>query len=294
MVSTPNVTLKGNIIFDEGAQRSFITQDLATKLNLQPYGKDNICLGSFGAKSSYKNLDMGIVEIHTLSGDKIPISVLVVTRIAPPIQNSIRMSLMHLPHIMAIKLDHPVTEDEIPILIGADYYWTFIEDQVIRGKGPTAAASKFVWVTTWCILTDFHCYSFPCVCTMSAEVTSIEQFWNIESAGTQPSMEDADKQFLELYMKNSITCQQDGSYSLKFPWKDNHLPLPTNYNVCHRRTRLLARRLAQTLETLKIYGNIISEQLTQGFLEQLQSTSTTDAHYIPHHPVKKESSKTPI
>ena len=44
MVSTPNVTMEGNIIFGEGAQRSFITQDLATKLHLQPHGKDNICL----------------------------------------------------------------------------------------------------------------------------------------------------------------------------------------------------------------------------------------------------------
>ena len=44
MVSTPNVTMKGNIIFDEGAQRLFISQELATKLNLQPYGKDKIGL----------------------------------------------------------------------------------------------------------------------------------------------------------------------------------------------------------------------------------------------------------
>ena len=34
MVSTSNVTMEGNLIFDEGAQRSFITQDLATNLNL--------------------------------------------------------------------------------------------------------------------------------------------------------------------------------------------------------------------------------------------------------------------
>jgi len=45
---------------------------------------------------------------------------------------------------------------------------------------------------------------------------------------------------------NLITYQQNGSYSLKFPWKENHPPLPTNYNVCNRRMRSLARRLAQT------------------------------------------------
>ena len=45
---------------------------------------------------------------------------------------------------------------------------------------------------------------------------------------------------------------------------------------------------------LKIHGNIISKQLTRGFIEQLQSISVTDAHYMPHHPVKRESSTTPI
>ena len=91
--------MEGNIIFDDRAQRSFITQGLATKLNLQAYGKDNICLASFGLKSStHRNLDTGIVEMHTLSGDKTPISVLVVPRIALPIQNSIHVTHAPAPH----------------------------------------------------------------------------------------------------------------------------------------------------------------------------------------------------
>ena len=50
------------------------------------------------------------------------------------------MSLMHLPHIMGIKLAHPVTDDDNFDLIGADYYWTFMEDQVI---------SSLVWPDPW-------------------------------------------------------------------------------------------------------------------------------------------------
>ena len=56
----------------------------------------------------------------------------------------------------------------------------------------------------------------------------------------------------------------------------------------------IGSRLAQTLETLKIYGNIISERLSLGFIEQLHSISASDAHYIPHHPVKEDPSTTPI
>ena len=47
---------------------------------------------------------------------------------------------------MGIKLAHPVTDDDNFDLIGADYYWTFMEDQVI---------SSLVWPDPWigpCVL----------------------------------------------------------------------------------------------------------------------------------------------
>ena len=59
-----------------------------------------------------------IYEMHTL------ISVLVVPRIAPPIQNLLHTNLKHLSHVTEIGLVHPVTDDknfELSILIGADY-----------------------------------------------------------------------------------------------------------------------------------------------------------------------------
>ena len=41
--------------------------------------------------------------------------------------------------------------------------------------------------------------------------------------------------------------------------------------------------------------DIISEQQSRGFVEQILATpSTHNVHYIPHHPVRKESSTTPI
>ena len=39
----------------------------------------------------------------------------------------------------------------------------------------------------------------------------------------------------------------DGSYSAKFPWKEDSPPLPSNYGNCARRTRAMVRRLAQIL-----------------------------------------------
>ena len=112
---------------------------------------------------------------------------------------------------------------------------------------------------------------------------------------TPPSNTDKQHDFLEDYITTSITRNPDGSYTTKFPWKDNAPPLPDNYKACERRTRAMVRRLASTPDLLKIYGNIIQEQIKRGFIEKVEeTTTTTKVHYIPHHPVHKESSTTPV
>ena len=109
---------------------------------------------------------------------------------------------------------HTLSEEKNTHL-GAD---CVVEDQVIRGEGPTAVASKLGYLLSGPLHgTSSAATLFRVSAQAPAEAISIEQFWNIESTGTQPTMEGPDKQFLELYMKTSITCQQDGSYSFKFP-----------------------------------------------------------------------------
>ena len=185
---------------------------------------------------------------QTLAGDQIPISALIVPRIAPPLQNSVHTSLKNIPHLKGLHLAHPVTENEnfeISVLIGADYYWSFIQDLIIRGTGPTAVQSKLGYLLSGPLpihshnstVSLFHVSTQP-----TKDVPNIERFWNVEAAGTpSTTKEDPDKQFLRSYMESSINCQPDGSYSLKFPWKDNHPPLPSNYSICEKRTRSLAR-----------------------------------------------------
>ena len=112
---------------------------------------------------------------------------------------------------------------------------------------------------------------------------------------TPPTENDPHKQFLEQYQQSFINRDTNGSYIAGLSWKPEHPPLQSNYTVCERRTRSMARRLKQTPELLQTYSNIITEYESRGFIEKFQTTQHSDkAHYIPHHPVKKESSTTPI
>lgn len=120
----------------------------------------------------------------------------------------------------------------------------------------------------------------------------------METTGTEPQADtdtNANQQFLDTYSQRYITRLEDGSYCARFPWKENHLPLPSNYKTCWQRTHSLARCLAQTPDLLKLYDGIITDQHRRGFIERVNtSPKVGKVHYIPHHCVKKNSATTPI
>ena len=76
-----------NILFDEGAQRSFITKKLANALRLTPQRHEKISLAPFRADAStMQRLEVANVTIVSHTGEKIPLSVLVVPKIAAALQ----------------------------------------------------------------------------------------------------------------------------------------------------------------------------------------------------------------
>ena len=186
---------------------------------------------------------------------------------------------------------------DISLLIGVDYYWNIVEDHIVRGDGPTAVQSKLGY-----LLSGPLALSPPSNMVTSMHIgihndpenddQTLERFWEIESSGTLPAVKHSD-QFMDTYLK-TITREENGSYVVKFPWKEDHAPLPSNYEVCKRRTRSLVRRLASTPELMITYDQIIKDQERRGFVEKVNSTSIIPAHYIPHHHVRKDSVTTPI
>ncbi|CAH3113096.1 unnamed protein product, partial [Porites lobata] len=86
---TPPITRlhhrRAHILFDEGSQRSFITSDVATKLDLKPEMQETISLSTFGGNtSSVKRIDTATVFVETAQEENIPIRVIIVPTIAAP------------------------------------------------------------------------------------------------------------------------------------------------------------------------------------------------------------------
>ena len=300
-IRTPTHQGTAHILFDEGSQHSFILQSLADEIGLQPYKTDKIFLSTFGTHSpSIHTCNVAKIQLITNSGEQLPLSVLIVPTIAAPIQSIVASDIPQLPYLRDIPLAHPVTTDrqfQISLLIGADYYWSIIENHIIRGNGPTAVKSKLGYLLSGPMPTTLDSSTAILHTTVLETIEyDLQKFWTIESTGTSPSTTSSNNHnLIQSYIDSHITRLPDGTYTAKFPWKPNHPPLPTNFTLCERRTRSLINKLSHTPELLITYNNIFSEQAARGFIEKVQSPSLIrNCHYIPHHAVKKDSSTTPI
>ena len=300
-----NTRSQANILFDEGAQRSFISAEMANELQISPTSTADIAVASFGTTTTNtQKLGVTTVEVETESGELIPISVLIVPSIAAPIQNLVSTSVYTMPHLRDLKLAHPVTSDKdftISLLIGTDHYWSFVEDHIIRGKGPTAQRSKLGYLLSGPlpgVLSDSTSSALlqitSDVPTSEQSLPNLEKFWSVEGIGTDKVTQFLDLTFLQSYQESAISQTNEGTYVAKFPWKMDKPDLPSNFATCKGRTLTLMNKLRKSPELLQLYDGIIKEQERRGFIERVNDDTTYDVHYLPHHPVKKDSLTTPI
>ena len=167
-----------------------------------------------------------------------------------------------------------------------------MQDKIIRGDGgPTAVQSRLGYLLSGplkskCVRNDVA--SILHLTASTNEEFHLQKFWSLESMGISPQVDPPEKEFLTSYQATSITQSDDGAYTASFPWKEEHPPLPTNFNVCEKRTRATARRLHQTPDLLKCYDDIIKEQESRGFIEKIHNPKPSDhAHYTPPQPCQE-------
>ena len=211
--------------------------------------------------------------------------------------------MLQLPHLQGLPLAHPVTAAEnfgISLLIGADHYWDLVGDHIIRGVSPTAMSLKLGYLLSGPALLPHppstSVNSLHIITGHHQEECDLVRFWQVEDMAITPTEPDrSDAQFLRSYSASHISRLSDGTYCAGFPWRKEHLSLPDNLEVCQKRTRSLARRLAKSPGLLQTYDAILKEQLSRGFIELVtESDKSSPSHYIPHHLVKKDSATTPI
>lgn len=304
-VSSNDIYTTTAVLFDEGAQRSFITEKLANELQLRRENTETLHLSSFGGDSSkMQHLDTTTVYLVTDSNQKIAVHVLIVPHISTPMTNHVKTAIDNYSYLRDLRLAHPATHDHLfnmSMLIGADYYWEIVEDEIIRGDGPTAVKSKLGYLLSGPIhgakRSEAMEHIYNVITSPVAIETALEKFWALESAGIippEPSKNNEASEYMKQYQQNSVEYK-DGRYYARLPWKQDHEPLPTNYEIARKRTLNTIDRLQRQPDIFQKYGEIIADQEKRGFIERVQDENqSARVHYIPHHPIKKDSATTPV
>ncbi|XP_006818594.1 uncharacterized protein LOC102800821 [Saccoglossus kowalevskii] len=130
--------------------------------------------------------------------------------------------------------------------------------------------------------TEGHFLTFTLRTKQISEMCGIESL--LKQKTTRKSMN-----CLETYTDSYLSID-NGKYTAKLPWKKDHPPLPTNYDVTTRRTRSMIRQLTPKL--IAKYDDIISEQKQCGSISEVNYPDPDIGHYLPHRAVKKDSATT--
>ena len=154
-VCTDYICCEANILFDEGAHRSFITHTLANQMDLKTSEKgmySSISLRRASIKcetpsSRYlKRCDHFWLENPTpCFGGREDCHTTYKTHMHQGVED--------LSHLRGLKLSHPIKSDEsfdVSLLIGTDHYWDLVEDHVICGPGPKPSLQKLVTFQDHC------------------------------------------------------------------------------------------------------------------------------------------------
>ncbi|CAB4023458.1 hypothetical protein AWC38_SpisGene24962 [Paramuricea clavata] len=140
------------ILFDSGSQRSYLTDDLKRKLNLNPIKTETLYLNTFGdSKHERKSCQLFNLNLRDRDNEITLIWALNFPVICSPLPSTV--DIFDYQHIRGLDLadsseiqdDHH--SDTVDVLIGSDHYWSFMYGETIRGdSGPVAVSSKFGWV----------------------------------------------------------------------------------------------------------------------------------------------------
>ena len=239
----PEASVQARILFDSGSQKSlYVSQRLKEALTLKPIHSETLVIKNFGSTvEMVQTCDNVQLCVQGVNGLNLYLTAKTVPVICAPLQDQcIELSRDNIPHLQELELvDNSFghSELEIDLLVGADFYWTFITGHIIRGEyGPTAVEwhvgsilsgpSCFLNLqATFTNLSQTHVLK---VSELSLTNDSIKEtltkFWSLESMGIHPNDKNSVHESFLANIKFDRT-----RYKVKLPFKVVHPVLPDNF-----------------------------------------------------------------
>lgn len=300
-----NLEHQCRLLLDCGSQRSYITAKTVNRLNLTPEKEpDLLLIYTFGSNDP-KETSSPSVKVKLVT--KRNIKKTIQANVVPHITDRLPVPNITMPSHIDVAADDNSMGEGIDILIGNDYYFSFIQTGriclqenlylidsdfgwLVSGKALDKAEDTILSVITYC-----QCHNAECPYFTEPDLplrnVDMKFLWSLESIGITDSpkttqQEEAVKHF------NATVEFRDSRYFVQWPWIQTPPDIPTNFGLAYGRLKSLLRRLDEN--TLKEYEDILKEQLNAGVIEIVNTESSQKigqqnppVHYLPHHIVKQ-------
>ncbi|XP_045782904.1 uncharacterized protein LOC123879305 [Maniola jurtina] len=289
------------ILFDSGSQRSYITQNIAKKLNLSIEKDENLSVYTFGSRSP-REFNSPVVQLELETKSKK--GKIIYANIVPMISQSVPYAeeLNNWRYKVELADDGSLT-DQVDILIGNDYYYSFLHSEKIRiSEDLYLVDSEFGWILSgqgprrdmeeqhMSVITYFQTeidfkFNKP---DMPLDQGSIAFLWELESIGITDSPKIT-REEEAIHKFNETTKLINNRYHVSWPWNEYPPSLTPNYGLAYGRLVNLVKRLDK--ETLKSYNDAIQEQISKGIVEEVLDKTRVEhpVHYLPHHCVAQKN-----
>ena len=283
------------ILFDTGADRSYVSQDLVDQIKPDWVGKKSLAYAAFGSENVTTPTDRDMYNL-SLQGEGEPIN-LKVTSVkaicAPVSQPNVPSEILSKfsNHFVSVPAGEKV---RIDILIGLDAYWNIMYRD-IKSLSPSLVAqnSRLGWILSGSIPDSKPNHS---VVSHQLFCTSVEEnFWSLETIGIcENERENVAADPVLDQFKERITKSGE-RYSVSLPWKGNMADqLLSNKKGALKRLENLEVRFKKDTQLREQYYSIFAEMENHGIIEEVTAevSHSGPTYYMPHHPVVKESSTT--
>nr|CDJ91166.1 Zinc finger domain containing protein [Haemonchus contortus] len=292
-----------HILLDTGADRSFISEDLACRLQLENTHTVRLSVNTFGNQKS-REMDCGVTDLQLFDheGKSHWFQVTRIHHITESLQrNELTYEDKHYIAENNIKLSVSQDFQEVrpEVLLGCSDAFSLIdrEDQSskVLPSGLRLIPSRLGYLITGPV--DNYVSNTAIKTTPSSAIQESNQKWDeflaLQNSGIQ---EFTGTKTQELEMENdkvwrnfkaTIEHHKDGYY-VQLPWKEEAVFLPDNKLIAYKRLCLNLSKLQTTPDILRQYHQTFEEQLNKGIIEEMdvcQPPTGKIVHYLSHQAV---------
>jgi len=294
-------TSEVRLVLDSGSQRSYIKSSLAEQMGCPVVGtftQQNALFGGFLTEPKLKkNFQVPVANSKTryvktlfLTGEK------TVCASCPTIPYGSWIRELKKEGIQLS--DFGSTNPEVDILIGQDLWGIIITGKTKKlSGGLVAMETVYGWTLGGPVpVKENNSIAASTISMFVNSEKSIPELWDLEAIGIRDSADQIPKEEHDKNVKknlqNELTLDKDGRYKVKLPWVNKEFTVPTNKNIAEKRLVKATEKLKDQ-NAFAAYDQIFKDWETEGIIEQVDAAEDT-GHFLPHHPVFKDSVTTPI